>query len=549
MSYIYSIKGKLLLVFISAVLAFSSDDLLKIYFIKQFTSSIEKFVSTALPMLSAANELEVIGNSIALQTNRLIGAQRQKKLTDSYISIGKSLDELEIKTSAISLEGGEINVLTVNSLSQSIRSLSQIVFQIINHSLTKEDQARSVATSELETLETIRNDFLDAYTPQTATVTDNVLFASMQDITICMVFSIERALYAETLQQLKKQEDEFLLCSEKLMAEASENQSSLTHPSSIVQWLNTASEQRSRVFEIKQQVLFLQESTKKYLTELDQLADQLTSLTSDYRQRIFHRFQTTADAAIVQEKRTINLTVILNIIAATLLFIFYWIIVVHGFGNRLTKISQAMRSIPTSDSDTKIPVLGRDEIAAMARALERLLEKAFLTHQMATIDHLTQVNNRSSFFTYAAKETERSKRRPTETCIMMLDIDHFKHVNDTYGHDVGDKLLFSVADSCRKCTRTIDVFARLGGDEFTLMMPDTDLVSGRLAAERLRQRIDELQLELTPDVIIKVTTSIGISVVNLNENSIETALIQADKALYLAKIDGRNQISVCTGVF
>ncbi|PKH03155.1 hypothetical protein CXF72_07470 [Psychromonas sp. MB-3u-54] len=541
MSYIYSIKGKLLLVFISAVLVFSSDDLLKIYFIKQFTFSIEKFVSSALPMISAANELEVIGNSIALQTNRIIVAQRQKELMDSYISIGKLLDELEIKTSAISLEGGDINVLNVNSLSQSIRSLSQIVFQVTNSSFTKEEQARSVAASEVEILETIRNEFLDAYTQQTATVTDNVLFASMQDITLCMVVSIERGLYAETLQQLKKQEDEFLLCSEKLMAEASENQSSLTHPSTIVQWLNTASEQRSRVFEIKQQVLFLQASAKKYLTELDQLADQLTSLTSDYRQRIFRRFQTTADAAIVQEKKAINLTVILNIIAATVLLIFYWIIVVHGFGNRLTKISQAMRRIPTSDSDTKIPVRGRDEIAAMARALERLLEEALLTHKMATIDHLTQVNNRASFFTYAAKETERSKRRPTETCIMMIDIDHFKHVNDTYGHDVGDKFLSLVADNCLKCTRTIDVFARLGGDEFTLMMPDTDLVSGRLAAERLRKRIDELQLELTPDVIIKVTTSIGISVVNLNETPIETALIQADKALYLAKVGGRNQ--------
>lgn len=537
MSYIYSIKGKLLLVFISAVLAFSSADVLKNYFIKQFTASIAEFISTAVPMINAANELEVIGNSIALQTNRLIVAQRQKKLTDSYISIGKLLDDLEIKTSAISLEGGEINVLTVNSLSQSIRSLSQIVFQVINHSFTKEDQARSVAASEFEILETIRNDFLDAYTQQNATVTDDVLFANMQDITICMVFSIKRALYAETLQQLKKQEDEFLLCSEKLMPQASENQSSLTH----VQWLNTASEQRSRVFEIKRQVLILQASAKKYLTELDQLADQLTSLTSDYRQLIFRRFQTTADAAIVQEKRTINLAVILNIIAATLLFIFYWMIVVHGFGNRLTIISQAMRSIPTSDSDTKIRVSGRDEIAAMARALERLLEEALLTHQMATIDHLTQVNNRASFFTYAEKETERSKRRPTETCIMMIDIDHFKHINDTYGHDVGDKLLSSVADNCRKCTRTIDVFARLGGDEFTLMMPDTDLVSGRLAAERLRQRIEELHLELTPEVIIKVTTSIGISVVNLNETPIETALIQADKALYLAKIGGRNQ--------
>ncbi|ABM03138.1 diguanylate cyclase [Psychromonas ingrahamii 37] len=541
MSYIYSIKGKLLLVFISAVLVFSSDDLLKIYFIKQFTFSIEKFVSTAVPMINAANELEVIGNSIALQTNRLIGAQQQKKLTDSYISIGKLLDELEIKTSAISLEGGDINVLTVNSLSQSIRSLSQIVFQVINSSFTKEDQARSVAASELEILETIRNDVLDAYTQQTATVIDTALFASIQDITICMVVSIERALYAETLQQLKKQEDEFLLCSEKLMAEVSENKSSLAHSSTIVQWLNTPSEQRNRVFEIKQRVLFLQVSAKKYLTELDQLADQLTSLTSDYRQRIFRRFQTTADAAIVQEKRAINLTVILNIIAATLLLIFYWIIVVRGFGNRLTIISQAMRSIPTSDSDTKIRVRGRDEIAAMARALERLLKEALLTHQMATIDHLTQVNNRASFFTYAEKETERSKRRPNKTCIMMIDIDHFKHINDTYGHDVGDKLLSLVADNCLKCTRTIDVFARLGGDEFTLMMPDTDLVSGRLAAERLRQRIDELQLELTPDVIIKVTTSIGISVVKLNETPIETALIQADKALYLAKTGGRNQ--------
>ena len=124
----------------------------------------------------------------------------------------------------------------------------------------------------------------------------------------------------------------------------------------------------------------------------------------------------------------------------------------------------------------------------------------------------------------------------------MLDIDHFKRTNDTYGHTVGDHLLQEVAQSFRQELRRVDVVGRYGGDEFVVLLPENDLPAARQVAERLRKSIARRRIA-TPKGSAKVTASLGVAAVDCEENTLEQLLARADQALYAAKQRGRNRVS------
>jgi diguanylate cyclase (GGDEF)-like protein len=125
---------------------------------------------------------------------------------------------------------------------------------------------------------------------------------------------------------------------------------------------------------------------------------------------------------------------------------------------------------------------------------------------------------------------------------IMMDIDHFKRVNDTFGHTVGDQILQGVAESCRQELRRVDVVGRYGGDEFVILLPENDRAAAVQVAERLRKNIAHMHLN-TAKGSAKVTASLGVATVDCNKPSLETLLSQADKALYVAKRRGRNRVS------
>jgi diguanylate cyclase (GGDEF)-like protein/PAS domain S-box-containing protein len=158
-------------------------------------------------------------------------------------------------------------------------------------------------------------------------------------------------------------------------------------------------------------------------------------------------------------------------------------------------------------------------------------------------DDLTGLLNRRHFMQLAQREISRGKRHPRDLSLLMMDLDLFKQVNDTYGHLVGDAVLKHLAELCHAVLREEDLIARLGGEEFAVLLPDTSPRKAREVAERLRQQVERSPLVLDDETPIPFTLSIGIA--SLDDGPIselESLLAAADQALYAAKRAGRNRV-------
>jgi diguanylate cyclase (GGDEF)-like protein len=171
----------------------------------------------------------------------------------------------------------------------------------------------------------------------------------------------------------------------------------------------------------------------------------------------------------------------------------------------------------------------------LKRSNERLLE-------ISNTDHLTSLYNRRFLMEALTRELDRVQRKDSVLTLVILDVDHFKNINDTYGHQSGDEVLQAVAVAARIGLRLYDVAARYGGEEFVLVLPETPLTGGMVVAERLRKRVEALSFTLPLDQLT-VTVSIGVaSYPSPAVIDVETLLQQADVALYQAKRNGRNRV-------
>jgi diguanylate cyclase (GGDEF)-like protein len=162
---------------------------------------------------------------------------------------------------------------------------------------------------------------------------------------------------------------------------------------------------------------------------------------------------------------------------------------------------------------------------------------------LAAIDWLTGIYNRRHFETLARAELARCQRYLRPLSILMIDIDHFKAINDRFGHSAGDRVLQTVAAVCRAAKRDSDVVARVGGEEFALMLPETTEEAATQFAERLRHQIRDCAPTVEGEKLA-VTVSIGIAAANLRTAGIESLLRCADQALYQAKRSGRDRVVV-----
>lgn len=164
---------------------------------------------------------------------------------------------------------------------------------------------------------------------------------------------------------------------------------------------------------------------------------------------------------------------------------------------------------------------------------------------LADTDMLTSLNNRRAFFNLGKQALHLAERNATPLSLVMFDLDHFKHINDQYGHAAGDQVLQQIAATATKQVRASDILARLGGEEFALLMPQTRLDQACLLAERLRQRFEQLTLTFQGHSLY-CTASFGVSCTSKGDTNLDTLLAQADRALYDAKHSGRNQVSSLT---
>jgi len=184
--------------------------------------------------------------------------------------------------------------------------------------------------------------------------------------------------------------------------------------------------------------------------------------------------------------------------------------------------------------------------------LKRVLRERQLTKERAEIlgkleklaitDGLTKLFNLRHFYSQLEVEVDRSNRYGHSLALLLLDIDHFKNYNDTFGHLEGDKVLIRLGNIIKSCLRTMDSAYRYGGEEFTVILPETGGKKAKTAAERIRKAVETENFLPEPDKPHHITISIGVTEYSRPEEL--TDLIQrADKAMYLSKLAGRNKIS------
>ncbi|MEA5509070.1 diguanylate cyclase [Crocosphaera sp. UHCC 0190] len=205
-------------------------------------------------------------------------------------------------------------------------------------------------------------------------------------------------------------------------------------------------------------------------------------------------------------------------------------------------------------------LLARVKIHLELKRTKDELKKAYEEMKIiASTDELTGIANRRTIFNIGQQEFERSQRYNAHFSLLMIDIDYFKIINDTYGHDIGDEALKMVVNTTLQCLRKVDHLGRLetqqepseklghlgrlGGEEFVVILPETPLEGATLAAKRVCHAVSQQGLQIQ-DKTVKITVSIGVSTFSHNDIRIDDVLKRADLALYEAKEKGRNQVAI-----
>ncbi len=184
-------------------------------------------------------------------------------------------------------------------------------------------------------------------------------------------------------------------------------------------------------------------------------------------------------------------------------------------------------------------ILQQRRIESQQQELERMNGEL---HKMAFTDSLTGLPNRRYFDEVIRRELAFMKRKGHVSSIIVADLDHFKDINDTYGHFVGDEVLRQTAELLSGALRKSDVISRLGGEEFILMLPETPLAGAYTLAEKLREKVEEHEFQLEGNVV-RVTASFGVAQLNADDpRTLTHYFVEADKAMYRAKERGRNKV-------
>ena len=297
------------------------------------------------------------------------------------------------------------------------------------------------------------------------------------------------------------------------------------------------------------------QSTTKYINKIKLFEDKVLS-----------EINILIDTRIDNTVRNFLLWIIFSsIILAITLFILYTF--KKSTVLQIDELTSAMKDLATGGRGFRLsPIkINRDELAYMYDAYEttrqKLLKGDIYTQlylskkelelknkerenikleEMASIDPLTNCVNRRKFEELSSLELQRAIRYKSDLSFLMLDIDHFKAINDTYGHAAGDEVLKQFSHICLSMARSLDVVARIGGEEFVVMLPETDDKSAYIFAERFREKIFNSSVT-AENKTIKYSVSVGISVLDAShDRDIKTILKRADIALYTAKESGRN---------
>lgn len=214
-----------------------------------------------------------------------------------------------------------------------------------------------------------------------------------------------------------------------------------------------------------------------------------------------------------------------------------------------TDRARVVKALDIGVNDFIMRPVERNELAARVRTQIRrqrytteLRESVDSTLALAVTDELTGLYNRRYFDRHLTVMLDKAREQGRDMAVMLLDMDHFKSVNDNYGHDVGDAVLREFAVRLRRNIRGVDLACRFGGEEFVVLMPDTDFRHAQGVAERVRMAIAERSFEFAAGRTLPITVSVGVSLNESDMDTPEALLKRADIALYRAKREGRNRV-------
>jgi diguanylate cyclase (GGDEF)-like protein len=211
-------------------------------------------------------------------------------------------------------------------------------------------------------------------------------------------------------------------------------------------------------------------------------------------------------------------------------------------------------AVPATPAETllrllidRVPVVLAEDggIADLALSLDSFADagrQMAELEQLASRDPLTGISNRRHFERLAGLELDHARRMGRSFALLALDIDHFKRINDNWGHAAGDEALKAFAGACARGLREYDILGRIGGEEFAVALPNTGMEGAKLLAERLRAGVEQLVVRLDKGVFVDMTVSVGIAVLGEADTTVTGLLDRADRALYRAKEMGRNQV-------
>lgn len=212
----------------------------------------------------------------------------------------------------------------------------------------------------------------------------------------------------------------------------------------------------------------------------------------------------------------------------------------------LREFEKGMARFSSDDLSYRLPLQNQDEIGRLAREFnamaEKLMQHRHKLEELSVRDGLTGLYNRRELERRLHEEVQRARRYQRPLSVMMLDIDHFKSVNDRHGHQAGDEVLITVADLIQLNVRPVDLVCRYGGEELTVILPETDETGTHMVAERIRGTVEESITTTPQGDMVHVTVSIGFATFPRHGDTAATLIHAADQALYLAKQEGRNLV-------
>lgn len=245
---------------------------------------------------------------------------------------------------------------------------------------------------------------------------------------------------------------------------------------------------------------------------------------------------------IVRAKKHLSLLLIM-IVIVTIVIIFY---IQHRVMNRLGILQGNMKNYLKENSPVT-DISGYDEINSIHNSFKKMISRVEVQQkkleELALTDELTGIGNRRYFMSNLEVEVERCRRTGSKASVIMLDIDHFKSINDQYGHNAGDIILKQVVGKVSENVRATDSLGRIGGEEFAILVVNTGAQDAGSFAERVRRCIENSSVSIDGKNL-QITVSFGVSEIRPSTDNVKKLLARADEALYKAKEGGRNRVSI-----